>query len=87
MNTQTSLVAEQIRLQQWADQIRDCQNRPSDMKVDTWCQEHGITKEFDINSCIYCYFDLEVIYSSIKIISFSQSSIAAVKSLLYCSFP
>ena len=47
MNTQTSLVAEQIRLQQWADQIRDCQNRPSDMKVDTWCQEHGITKEFD----------------------------------------
>ena len=44
MNTQTSLVAEQIRLQQWADQIRDCQNRPSDMKVDAWYQEHGITK-------------------------------------------
>ena len=44
MNTQTSLVAEQIRLQQWADQIRDCQSRPSDMKVDAWCQEHGITK-------------------------------------------
>lgn len=44
MNTQTSLVAEQIRLQQWTDQIRDCQNRPSDMKVDAWCQEHGITK-------------------------------------------
>ena len=44
MNTQTSLVAEQIRLQKWADQIRDCQNRPSDMKVDAWCQEHGITK-------------------------------------------
>ena len=44
MNTQTSLVAEQIHLQQWADQIRDCQNRPSDMKVDVWCQEHGITK-------------------------------------------
>lgn len=44
MNTQTSLVAEQIRLQTWADQIRDCQNRPSDMKVDAWCQEHGITK-------------------------------------------
>ena len=44
MNTQTSLVAEQIRLQQWADQIRDCQNCPSDMKVDAWCQEHGLTK-------------------------------------------
>lgn len=44
MNTQTSLVAEQVRLKQWAEQIRDCQNRPSDMKVDVWCQEHGITK-------------------------------------------
>ena len=44
MNTQTSFVAEQIRLQQWADQIRACQNRPSDMKVDAWCREHGITK-------------------------------------------
>lgn len=44
MNTQTSLVVEQIRLQQWTDQIRDCQNRPSDMKVDVWCREHGITK-------------------------------------------
>lgn len=42
MNTQTSLVAEQIRLQQWADQIRDCQNRPSDMKVDAWCRERRI---------------------------------------------
>ena len=44
MNTQTSFVAEQIRLQQWADQIRDCQSRPSDMKVDACCQEHSITK-------------------------------------------
>lgn len=44
MNTQTSLVAEQVRLQQWAEQVWDCQNRPSDMKVDVWCQEHGITK-------------------------------------------
>lgn len=35
MNTQTGLVAEQIR---------DCRNRPSDMKVDAWCQQHGITK-------------------------------------------
>ena len=46
MNTQTSLVAEQIRLQQWADQIRDCQNRPSDMKVDAWCREHVNVKSY-----------------------------------------
>lgn len=44
MNTQTSLVAEQVRLQQWAEQIKECQNRPSDMKVDAWCSAHGITK-------------------------------------------
>lgn len=44
MNTQTSLVAEQVRLRQWAEQIKDCQNRPADMKVDTWCAEHGLTK-------------------------------------------
>ena len=44
MSTQTSFVAEQFRLQQWANQIKDCQNRPSDMKVDACCQEHSITK-------------------------------------------
>lgn len=35
MNTQTSLATEQIR---------DCQNCPSNMKVDAWCREHGLTK-------------------------------------------
>lgn len=44
MNTQTSLVAEQVRLQQWAEQIKDCQSRPADMKVETWCAGQGLTK-------------------------------------------
>ena len=44
MNSQTSLVAEQVRLRQWAAQIQECQSRPADMKVETWCNEHGITK-------------------------------------------
>ena len=44
MSSQKSLVAEQVRLQQWAAQIQDCKNRPVDMKVETWCSEHGITK-------------------------------------------
>lgn len=44
MNSQTSLVAEQIRLQQWAEQIKDCMNRPAGMKVDIWCEQHGIKK-------------------------------------------
>ena len=44
MNSQTSLVATNVRLQQWALQIRECQNRPSGMNVETWCADHGITK-------------------------------------------
>lgn len=44
MNTQTSLVAESIRLKQWSEQIRQCQNRPSDMEVDDWCRQQGITR-------------------------------------------
>lgn len=44
MSSQTSMVAEQVRLQQWAAQIQECKNRPADMKVETWCSEHGITK-------------------------------------------
>lgn len=36
MKSQTSLIASQCRLQQWAKQIRDCQNRPADMQVSEW---------------------------------------------------
>lgn len=44
MNSTTSLVAKQYRLNQWAEQIRDCQNRPEGMTVTEWCSLHGITK-------------------------------------------
>ncbi len=44
MASQTSLVASQVRLHEWALQIQDCQNRPRGMDVQTWCDEHGITK-------------------------------------------
>lgn len=44
MRSQTSLVATQIRLQQWAEDIHSCQNRPADMKIETWCAQNGITK-------------------------------------------
>ena len=44
MNSTTSLVAKQYRLSQWAEQIRDCQNRPEGMAVTEWCSLHGITK-------------------------------------------
>ena len=44
MSSQTSLVAKQCRLQTWALQIQECQNRPKDMSVDDWCLQHNITK-------------------------------------------
>ena len=44
MTTQTSLMAEQVRLQEWAEQVRDCENRPRGMNVETWCDQNNITK-------------------------------------------
>jgi len=44
MNSQTSLVARQVRLNEWAEQVRDCQNRPQGMSIDTWCAQHNIKK-------------------------------------------
>jgi len=44
MKSQTSLVAQQTRLREWAEQIRDCNNRPHGMTVDEWCQGQGIRK-------------------------------------------
>ena len=43
MKSHTSLVAQQTRLSEWADMVRDCQNRPQGMKIDEWCQLHDIT--------------------------------------------
>lgn len=44
MESQTSLVARQTRLSEWAEQIKACQNRPEGMKVAEWCAQNGITK-------------------------------------------
>ena len=44
MSSKTTAVAVQYRLQEWAAQIRECQNRPTGMSVADWCAGHGITK-------------------------------------------
>lgn len=44
MKSHTSLVAQQTRLSEWTDLIRDCQNRPQGIKIDEWCPLHDITK-------------------------------------------
>lgn len=44
MKSQTSLVAQQTRLQHWAEQIKSCQSRPIGTSVDDWCLENNITR-------------------------------------------
>lgn len=44
MHSQTSLVAANVRLQDWAIQIKECRNRPENMTVDEWCERNHITK-------------------------------------------
>ena len=44
MSSETTAAAVQYRLQEWAAQIRECQNRPAGMRVVDWCATHGITK-------------------------------------------
>ena len=44
MKSQTSLVAQQTRLNQWTEQIRECNNRPQGMTVDDWCFQNGIKR-------------------------------------------
>lgn len=43
MKSTTSLVARQYRLHEWAEQICECNNRPSDLTVKEWCRQHQIT--------------------------------------------
>ena len=44
MASKESQIAAQIRLNQWAQEIQDCQNRPQNMTVDEWCEQHNIKK-------------------------------------------
>ena len=44
MSSATTAVAVQYRLKEWAEQIRECQNRPAGMSVVDWCASHDITK-------------------------------------------
>lgn len=44
MRSQTSIVAQQVRIQQWADLIRDCQSHPCEMPLNTWCRLHELNK-------------------------------------------
>lgn len=43
MSSTTTAIAKHYRLQQWATQIKECQNRPSTMTVSEWCEQQGIS--------------------------------------------
>lgn len=49
MNSQTSLIARNVRLKEWAAMIQECNARPAGMTVGKWCDNHSITK------CDYYY--------------------------------
>ena len=44
MKSQAALVSRNCRLQEWAQMVHECKNRPVDMSVDEWCKHHSITK-------------------------------------------
>ena len=44
MASKESQIATQVRLSQWAQEIQDCQNRPQNMTVDEWCEQHNMKK-------------------------------------------
>lgn len=44
MSSETTIVETQFRLQEWAAQIKECQNRPAGMSITCWCACNGITK-------------------------------------------
>lgn len=43
MKTNVSKVARQYRIQQWAEQIRECNSRSTGTSVKDWCAEHDIS--------------------------------------------
>ena len=59
MSSETTIVAEQCRLQEWSAQIRDCQSRPAGMSVmsslKTWESRFGCNVQF-IDSQYSGYF-------------------------------
>lgn len=43
MKSNTSVVARQYRIQQWATQIQECNKRPAGVSIKCWCDEHNVT--------------------------------------------
>ena len=81
MTTQTSLMAEQVRLQQWAEQVLDCKNRPRGMDVETWCAQNNITK------ANYYYRLRRVRKACLDQMQTEQSNFIERKYVIICTLP
>lgn len=68
MNTHESNVARQYRLQQWAEQIRNCNDRPANLSVKDWCYQN------DISPANYYYRLREVRKACLATLPTEQSS-------------
>lgn len=44
MKSKESQVATQVRLNQWALEVKDCLNRPENTTVAEWCEQHNIKR-------------------------------------------
>ena len=42
MSSETALVAHHYRLNQWAQEVKDFNNRPSNQSVSSWCRENNL---------------------------------------------
>lgn len=51
MASQTSIVAKQVRLMEWAEQIRDCQNRPKEWMWHPGAPSMALRKLIFIGRC------------------------------------
>ena len=74
MNSQTSLIARNVRLKEWASMVQECNARPAGMTVGEWCDNHSITK------CDYYYRMRAVRKACLEVIpeSIAQQAIVPV---------
>lgn len=81
MKSETSLVARNYRLQEWAEQIRECQNRNPESTIKEWCGQHNLTL------ANYYYRLREVRKACLKNIpeeSITQSIVPVSRDLIAC---
>lgn len=82
MKSVTSSVARNYRLQEWASQISECQNRTSDISVKEWCRQH------DLNVANYYYRLRQVRKACLQNIpeeAITQSIVPISENLISCS--